>query len=88
MKRQSSLLLLLAVISLTGCTSRYDLVLRNNQTITAKSKPKEDGHGNYVYTDIEGKKTTIPASRVRSIEPRLFWANSETNKGFKFIPAN
>lgn len=87
MKRLTSLVLLAVVCSLTGCASRYDMLLRNNQLITAKSKPKEDGHGNYVFTDIEGKQATIPASRVLAIEPRSFWGGGSSNNNFKFIPA-
>lgn len=87
MKRPVSFCLLAALL-LGGCVSRYDVLLRNNQIITAKSKPREDGHGNYVFTDIEGKKATVPVGRVLMIEPRSFWGGGSSNHNFKFIPAN
>ena len=81
-------LLALAAIPLAGCVSRYDVMLRNGQTITAKSKPKEDGHGNYVFKDAEDKETRIPMNRVIQIDPRPLINSGKQGKNFKYLPAN
>jgi len=59
---------LAATVCLSGCVHAYVVKLSNGTQITAPHKPKlKDGA--YQYKDSTGKLMTIPASRIREIEP-------------------
>ena len=64
------LLLLLVTVCLTGCMHNYDLTLVNGGRITRVSKPKLNKEsGLYTFTDMNGKKKSVSASRVVEIAP-------------------
>ena len=76
------LVLLAAVLLSAGCFSRrYDITLRSGNVITAKGKPRLDEHGQYVFTDVEGKVQRVNASRVSQIAPH----DDKPEKGSYFI---
>jgi hypothetical protein len=53
----------------SGCAGNtYVIKLNNGLRLTSTSRPKLE-HGNYVYTDASGKTASVPAGRVREIEP-------------------
>ena len=55
-------------IVLSGCVHPYVVKLSNGMQITTPHKPKlKDGA--YQYTDSKGMAVSIPAGRVREIEP-------------------
>lgn len=80
--RISVLLLLLAVLGLTGCARSYVITLNNGSRITSHGKPKLQG-GAYFYKDTEGKPASVPAGRVREIAP----ASMAAPEGKQFIPS-
>ena len=59
-----------AVCCLTGCRSTYVIRLTNSDTITARTRPRLDGHGYYVFKDADGKDVRINELRVREIEAK------------------
>jgi hypothetical protein len=71
-KRQLSLLVcLIALFAATGCLFRnyYDITLQNGDVVRAKTKPKLNDRGYYVYKDLTGREIEINSMRVRQIEP-------------------
>ena len=65
----------------SGCANSYVIKLNNGLRLTSATKPKlKNGH--YVYTDASGKTASVPAGRVREIEPASM-ANEEEKKLFK-----
>jgi Bacterial protein of unknown function (DUF903) len=69
-KMKNVLLLLLGTVCLTGCMHNYDLALVNGGRITRVSKPKLNKEtGLYTFTDINGEKKSVSASRVVEIAP-------------------
>ena len=69
MKWTFSLFLLTAILA-TGCKSNYDITLSNGAKITGISKPKLDKKTDrYVYKDAAGVEKSVPAMRVREIQP-------------------
>lgn len=67
---KSLVLAMAAVCCLTGCSSTYVIRLSNSDTITARTKPRLDGHGYYVFKDADGKEVRINQLRVREIEAK------------------
>jgi len=61
---------LVAVCWLTGCSTTYVIQLTNSDTLTAKTRPRLDGHGYYVFKDADGKEVRINELRVREIEAK------------------
>ena len=62
------LVLLSAVLLLTGCARTYVMTLSNGQRIWTKGKPKRlDGF--YVYKDPSGQEGRVQAYNVREIAP-------------------
>jgi hypothetical protein len=66
--RKIVLPLLAGTIALSGCVHPYVVKLSNGMQITAPHKPKLK-NGAYQYKDSNGKAVSIPAGRVREIEP-------------------
>lgn len=54
----------------SGCASRYKITLTNGNVLTTKTKPRLDkASGAFLFKDAEGKPDSMPAFRVREIEP-------------------
>ena len=62
------LALLLAPLLLAGCARNYVMSLNNGARITTRGKPKLEG-GAYVYKDIRGDISRVPAGRVTETAP-------------------
>ena len=60
-------LVLLCLLTATGCRTRYELTLSNSNKITAYSKPKLV-NGQYVFKDANGREVRVFQGRVRQIE--------------------
>jgi hypothetical protein len=84
--RSRSLLLLLALSLLSGCTRTYVMSLTNGGRIVSAGKPKLEG-GHYVYKDVTGAKFIVPAGRVTEIAPASM-SQSEFSTGERsgFLP--
>lgn len=61
---------IVALCWLTGCSNTYVIRLTNSDTLTAKTKPRLDGHGYYVFKDADGRDVRINELRVREIEAK------------------
>ena len=59
---------LLACLTLCGCT-HYDVTLQNGDVVRAKTKPKLNTQGVYVFKDTTGRDVGIKSSSIRQIEP-------------------
>ncbi len=59
---------LILIAALAGCSQHYDVLLNNGATIAAFSKPKPDGHGNYVFKNKAGEKVAVREMRVIEIK--------------------
>ena len=59
-----------AVCWLTGCSTTYVIRLTNSDTLTARTKPRLDGHGYYVFKDADGREVRINRLRIREIEAK------------------
>jgi hypothetical protein len=65
----------------TGCASKYDIMLMNGHRITGVSKPELDKTtGKYNFKDASGQTMSISAMRVREIAPHS--GSSKQNQGF------
>ena len=62
------ILLLLVLVTLSGCTRSYVLRLNNGRQIVTSSKPKLKG-ANYYYKDAKGQVLTVPQARVTEVMP-------------------
>ena len=67
--RQFSRLLCLVglCLVLAGC-ARYDITMGNGTVVRAKTKPKPNQEGYYVFKDLSGREVTVSPLRVRQIE--------------------
>ncbi len=66
-----SLLVVASAMFLSGCRSSYDITLNNGTKITGVTRPRLDNEtGHYVFKDAKGQASSIPAMRVRLIEPQ------------------
>jgi hypothetical protein len=54
-------------VLLAGC-ARYDLTMANGDVVRAKTKPKLNEQGYYVFKDLAGNETMVNRMRVRQIE--------------------
>jgi len=61
-------ILVVGLLSSSGCLHPYVVKLNNGQEITVPHKPKLE-HGSYHYKDSQGKDYYLPAGRVIEIEP-------------------
>jgi hypothetical protein len=57
------------LLFLCGCATQYDLTLTNGDVVRAKSKPRLNEEGQFVFKDLAGHEATINRMRVREIEP-------------------
>ena len=64
---------------LCGCAN-YDITLRNGDILRARSKPKLNERGYYVFKDLSGKEWEVNKMRVRQIE--TVRAGSKPSKPF------
>lgn len=55
---------------LTGCSHGYALTLSNSDVIYARTKPRLNDRGYYVFKDGQGQEQQVKAMRVRMIEAR------------------
>ncbi len=63
-------LLLLLVLAVAGCATRYSIILTNGDIITSSGKPTYDAdRGWYYYKDTHGNTNVIFAGKVREIAP-------------------
>jgi len=69
--KKSLFLAILTACSLTsGCSTTYVVRLTNTDEIIAKTKPRLDSHGYYVFKDADGREVRISERRVREIEAK------------------
>ena len=70
MKTRILLTILLAALGLcgSGCARTYVITLRNGSRIAAVNKPKLQ-QGVYIFKDVQGRPSYLPAGRVREISP-------------------
>jgi len=67
-----------ACLALCGC-QHYDVTMANGTVIRAKSKPKLDAEGYYVFKDLSGKEMQVKSMRIRQIEPVRAGSKSSDN---------
>jgi hypothetical protein len=79
--KRISLTLLLVPILLAGCARHYVLTLNNGLRVTSVGKPKLES-GAYVFKDVHGQTTMIPAGRVREVAPASMSRQSEKEDSF------
>jgi Bacterial protein of unknown function (DUF903) len=53
---------------LAGCALHYDVTLGNGAVVRAKTKPKLDPRGFYVFKDLSGREIRVNRMRVREIQ--------------------
>lgn len=53
---------------LCGCATHYDVTMGNGTTIRAKTKPKLNDQGYFVFKDLAGQEVAVNRMRVREIE--------------------
>lgn len=75
------LVLLLAPLLLAGCARHYVMTLNSGTRITTLGKPKLQ-NGTYVYKDVHGQLSALPAGRVAEIAP----ASMVTERKEPFVP--
>jgi hypothetical protein len=69
-KKSTALLALGLFAAATGCSSPYDITLRDHNTITVIGKPVYDKANEvYHFKDAKGKSHVIAAVRISVIEP-------------------
>ena len=57
------------IFLLTGCLwHHYDVTFGNGDVVRAKTRPRLNDQGAYVFKDIQGHEVQIPKSRIRQIE--------------------
>jgi hypothetical protein len=66
--KRISLTLLVVPLLLAGCARHYVITMTNGARVTAVGKPKLEDRA-YVFKDVHGEKTTVPAGRVAEIAP-------------------
>jgi len=72
-------LILVSATLLAGCARHYQITLNNNNMIGTTSKPRLNKTGDaYEFKDGAGKPTSVPAGRVKQIEPRSSSPSEET----------
>lgn len=81
--KKSALLICLCSVVLCGCASHYAIILNSGSRIDAKTKPKLVGNS-YVFKDMQGRDSYIPAGRVAEIAP----ASMVKDPNAKFKPAS
>jgi hypothetical protein len=61
-------LVIAVAILLVGCARHYKVTLSNGNSFTTNSKPKLNKDGSaYLYKDLNGKESWIPAGKVTEI---------------------
>jgi hypothetical protein len=66
--KKAVLLLLIGLLTLTGCAHYYIMRLNNGAEITTATKPKLK-EGIYYFNDAKGEQHAVAAARVREIAP-------------------
>lgn len=74
------ILLLSGLLVLSGCARNYVLTLSNGTRVTATSKPRLK-NGYYIFTDTQGKQSSVSAGRVTVIEPASMAKSERPNFG-------
>jgi hypothetical protein len=68
MNKTALFLLLLAAVTLSGCSHSYVMKMTNNSRIVTANRPKLK-NGMYVYKDAKGNEHSISQGRISEIEP-------------------
>jgi hypothetical protein len=76
------LILLVVPLLLTGCARHYVITLNSGKRVTSIGKPKLDG-GAYVFKDVHGQTSVVPAGRVTEIAPASMSKQQEKKEPFK-----
>ena len=65
-----AIVLFVLLCCVSGCVShQYKVILRNNQVIPARTRPKlDEATATYTFKDRSGRKVTLPAQMIREIE--------------------
>jgi hypothetical protein len=66
--KRTCVLLAIGLLAWCGCAHTYVMKLNNGAQVVSQEKPKF-ANGAYHYKDSAGKERSMPASRVREIEP-------------------
>ena len=66
--RKLVLLFAVGLVALCGCARHYVMTLNNGAQIDTRGKPKLKGSA-FVFKDAAGRESSVPAGRVREIEP-------------------
>ena len=82
MKR--TVLSLLAVLLLAGCSHRYVIITTNGNSIDTTTKPRLK-NGFYVYKDALGRDQMVHSGRVSEIAPASMSRKQKDN--FNFTPS-
>ena len=62
---------LICLALFSGCAHPYKITLTNGNVLTTTSKPKLDpASGCYSYKDALGRPASMPAFRIKEIEPQ------------------
>ena len=77
------LLFCLGLLLLGGCSRKYVITLKNGTQVTTEGKPRLD-RGHYQFTDVRGRKSSVPEGRVLEIAP----ASMAREENAKFKPAS
>jgi hypothetical protein len=64
----SLLLLPVCALALCGCARHYTIVTNNGAQIGTLGKPRLSDDV-YLYKDLQGRKRSVPAGRVREVAP-------------------
>ncbi len=67
-RRKRILSLACLLLILCGC-QHYDITMSNGDVIRARSKPKLNAEGYYVFKDLSGKEMQVKSMRIRQIQP-------------------
>ncbi|MDB6122892.1 MAG: hypothetical protein JWQ71_1885 [Pedosphaera sp.] len=79
------LTLLLSLLVVTGCASRYVMTLNNGSTYVTKGKPHLDKARNrYVFKDITGEQREVSPLQIRELAPESMQDTQSSN--FKSKP--
>ncbi|HYG24217.1 MAG TPA: YgdI/YgdR family lipoprotein [Verrucomicrobiae bacterium] len=60
--------LMLVSLMATGCARRYTMTTNGGGQIVSKGRPQLS-NGVYVYKDLQGRRATVPAGRIREVAP-------------------
>ena len=79
---KAQLLLLAAVLALSGCTHHYVIRMNSGSEFTTQGKPKLK-NGVYTYKDALGREGAVPAGSVAQVAPASMAEDDSKESKFK-----